>query len=598
MQRGSQNTNNNNPDVKYLVVTGGNISGIGKGTTASSCGAVLQSYGFTVSAVKIDPYVNPDAGTMSPSEHGECFVLGDGYEGDLDMGNYERFLGVELSRAHNITTGQVYLEVINRERRGDYLGKTVQIIPHISDHIGDRIEEASRIPVHGPDGLLHRPDIVIVELGGTVGDIESLPFIYELSSRFRGRCFFLHVALLLRNNGELKTKLVQDAVKILHQNSIIPDALCLRCDIPEGEDIPADLRTKIAKSCRIDEDHILISGKVDETYGIYEVPKLLQRQRLQELICRKFGLLWRGTLEPNFRSYLSILSHFDRVREGKLPRVVVGIVGKYTDATDAYLSLRRALEHASFRCDCDLHIEMIDAETIGVTPQRTHDILSQVDCIIIPGGFGNRGIDGKMEAIAWARQHRKPLLGICLGLQLMVIEYTRNILGLPDANSTEFNPDTNLPVIVLLEEYGEALLKQLGGTMRLGNQRLRIQPDTLAHKAYGSLTAVERHRHRYEVSPMFVKDLAYTSGECEKTSEDRVCHSDHLIISAYGDEEATQQVPEMVEYLSQPGSQSWWAVGIQSHPEYITCNDRPHPLFVALLAATMKNLNAATTEPQ
>lgn len=565
------------PQPHYIVITGGNISGIGKGSIGSSCGLLLRSYGFTVSAIKVDPYVNMDAGTMSPSEHGECFVTADGYEGDLDMGNYERFLDVELSAAHNITTGQVYQTIIERERRGDFLGRTVQIIPHITDHIGERIERAARIPVRGPDNQFRAPEIVIVELGGTVGDIESEPFLYELSRRFKSRCFYLHVALLLRHNGELKTKLVQDSVKSLNHRGITPDALCLRCDVAPGEELTQALRDKLSQRCGVQD--IVISGAVN---NIYEIPALLQHQRLQELIARKFGLLWRGCLSPNFNNYLGILRHFERARNAELPVITVGIVAKYLDAPDTYLSLRRALEHASFRVGCDMRIVMIAAEDVIAAEDRAP--FEAVDCIIIPGGFGTRGIEGKLAAITHARKHRIPLLGICLGMQLMVVEYCRNVCGVADADSTEFTPGCAHPVVGLLEEYGMEPLSTLGGSMRLGDQTMLLVPGTRSHVLYGRVEdATERHRHRYEVHPTFERDYTALSST-----------SARLIVSAVS--ASTTCVPEMVEYTTPDaeadvhcGKNVWWAVGIQGHPEYITSNNRPHPLFVGLLEAALQS---------
>jgi CTP synthase len=513
---------------------------------------------------------------MSPFEHGECYVLSDGAECDLDLGNYERFAGINLSGAHNITTGQVYQEVIARERRGDFLGKTVQIVPHITNHIQERIEEASRIPVEGPDGTTGVPDVVIIEVGGSVGDMEGEPFFYQLSRMdFKKHCFYLHVALLVRNNGELKTKLIQDSVKKLNQRGITPDAVCVRCDIPSNELSP-ELRAKIKDTCGV--ENLLVSGLVN---NIYEIPQLLQRQRIQEMVCQKLGLGWRGTMETNFEPYLKILEHWKRARAGELRLITVGIVAKYLETPDTYLSLTRALEHASFCVGCNLEIKMLDAEDFEALPEKAIPVLATVremDAVVIPGGFGDRGITGKMRAITECRKQQIPLLGICLGLQLMVIEYVRNLHNQPDADSTEFNPDTKTPVVVHLSEYGDDLVKQLGGTMRLGDQQMRILPETRTRKVYGAEFAIDRSRHRFEVVPHFADRW---SKSVNNTKEDPV-----LIVSAFGDSPTTKQVPECVEYTN---CGDWWAIGTQNHPEYSSRNDRAHPLFVGLLQAALDN---------
>jgi len=428
----------------------------------SSLGLLFKAYGLKTTAIKIDPYLNVDPGTISPHEHGEVYVLGDGSETDLDMGNYERFIGINLCRANNITTGQIYTEVIQRERKGAYLGKTVQIVPHITNHIEERILTASQNTLE--DG--NYPDIVIVELGGTVGDMESEPYLYAISqfeSRNNVNVCVVGVGLLINNNGELKTKPLQHAVKELRRHSISPDILCVRCDIDIANDeFPLTLRDKIAGSCNIQKNAIIVSGKVK---SIYEVPKMLQEQNMHEYICRKLNRLWNETYKPNFENYTRILNHISM--QHKFPIVKVAIIAKYTGTPDTYLSLIRALEHASFELNLSLEYTFIDSERFDASQ------LEQYTHILVPGGFGVRGIEGKLSAIKYARNTKTPFLGICLGLQLFVIEHCRGVLGLTDANSTEFDPNTSNPVVQHLSEYGEELVKQLGGTMRLGNYTTR-----------------------------------------------------------------------------------------------------------------------------
>lgn len=544
----------------FVFVVGFELSGIGKGTIASSLGLLLKGYGIQTSALKIDPYLNIDPGTISPHEHGEVYVLNDGSETDLDLGNYERFLGIDLMKENNMTTGQVYREVIQREREGKYLGKTVQIVPHITDHIEERILNVAKIPVNGK-----LPEVVIVELGGTVGDMESEPFLYAISQferRTKSNVCVIGIGLLINNNGELKTKPLQHAVQNLRRHSISPDVLCVRCDIKHDE-FPNDLRKKIANSCNMNDDAIIVSGKVRT---IYDVPQMLRDQMMHEQVCRKLGLLWHGTLTPSFDNYSKILSHFDKRLNvnSQMKTVNVAIVAKYTGTPDTYLSLIRALEHAAFASDIRLNYEFIDAEELeGDNPPN---LTTKYDRILVPGGFGSRGIEGKMAAIRQARSSKIPYFGICLGMQLFVVDHCRTVLGWKDANSTEFNPNTAYPVVQHLSVYGDNIVKQLGGTMRLGAYDAVIQTGTLAYQAYGSGEISERHRHRYEVSPFYIDNGNGAHG---------------LKISAW----SNQKIPEMVENCYETGVKDWWAVACQFHPEFISRNDKAHPLFVAFLKA-------------
>lgn len=524
----------------YLFVTGGVLSGIGKGTIASSIGLLLRGYGFRVSAVKIDPYLNIDAGKMSPYEHGECYVLADGAECDLDLGNYERFLGIDLTKEHSITTGQIYQTVIEKERQGEFLGKTVQIIPHITDHITQRIQNASKTKIADIEGVLGEPDIVVVEIGGTIGDIESEPFLYALS-RFEevtgSKVCSLHVGLLINHNCELKTKPLQHSIQELRARGVSPDILCVRTD-QEVADISDGIRKKLSQSCHMAADSVIFSGKVK---SIYNVPEMLHSQLVCELVCRRMGLGFRASIRPNFSSYQKILSYQERI--GTRTKVKISLVAKYNGGADTYLSLTRALEHAAFEIDCDLDAQFVNADQF--------DITKTVHGIVVPGGFGDRGIEGKIKAIAAAKEAKKPLLGLCLGMQLMAIEHMRT-QEYVDANSVEFNPNTTYPVIKLVP----------GGEMRLGNQTIELTGK--AKEIYESQVIVERHRHRYQV------DLNMFTPETE-----------YYIVSGVDE---TGHIPEIIECVSD----DWWAMGAQFHPEFISRNNKAHPMFVAFLKEAVK----------
>lgn len=516
----------------YLFITGGVLSGIGKGTIASSIGLLLRGHGFRVSAVKIDPYLNLDAGKMSPFEHGECYVLGDGTECDLDLGNYERFLEIDLTKDHSITTGQIYQEVIDKERKGEFLGKTVQIIPHITDHITTRIQNASKTNEIG------KPNIVIVEIGGTIGDIESEPFLYALS-RFEevteSKVCSLHVGLLINHNSELKTKPLQHSVQELRARGVSPDILCVRTD-QEVSAIGEGLRKKLAQSCHIPIDRIIFSGKVN---SIYNVPEMLQEQNVCELVCKRLGLELQPNKTQNFEDYQKILMYQETI--GSRRCIKIAIVAKYNGAADTYLSLTRALEHAAFEVYCDLDAQFVNAENVD------ENTLKLVDGVLIPGGFGDRGIEDKIKAIGLARKLKKPLLGLCLGMQLMAIEHMRVTTEQKDANSTEFNPDTSYPIVK----------KMSSGDMRLGDQAV-VGMSGKAARIYGKEKVFERHRHRYQVNKALFKE------------------NEHYRVSAT---DLSGMIPEIIESVAD----DWWAIGVQFHPEFISRNNKAHPVFVAFL---------------
>ncbi len=530
----------------FVFVIGFGVSGIGKGTTASSIGLILQAYGIRTTAIKIDPYLNIDPGTISPHEHGEVYVLDDGTECDLDLGNYERFMNIKLTKDNSITTGQIYKEVIQRERDGKYLGKTVQIVPHITDHIEERILQAANIR----DNNGNAPEVVIVELGGTVGDMESEPYLYTIAhfhERTKFEVCILGIGLLIKNNGEYKTKLLQQSVQELRRHFITPDVLCVRCDM-KIENFSSTIRDKISSSCHVKPETIMVSGIVN---SIYEVPKMLHEQRIQEHICKKIGMLWRGTLSPNFSNYNMILSHLNSQLSDQ---VNVAIIAKYTGTPDTYLSLIRALEHAAFSLHINLKYEFINAEDDAPID------LTVYNRILVPGGFGTRGIPGKLRAIEQARKAKIPFLGICLGMQLFVIEHCIS-MGFTDANSTEFDATTTCPVVRHLSSYGPEIVKQLGGTMRLGSHPTTIASHSRADKIYdGSRVIYERHRHRYEVDALAVEKFR-----------------GNISFTGWFDEH--KKIPDIVESTDP----DWWAVSCQFHPEFNSSNSSPNKLFVAFL---------------
>jgi CTP synthase len=548
--------------TKQIFVTGGVASSLGKGLTASSLGHLLRARGLRVTMQKLDPYLNVDPGTMNPFQHGEVFVTDDGAETDLDIGHYERFLDVSLRGSANVTTGQVYNRVIQRERRGEYLGDTVQVIPHITNELKDRM----RAQAAGSPGVAHAeaPDIIITEIGGTVGDIESLPFL-EAARQVRhdlGRdsVFFLHVSLVpyLAPSGELKTKPTQHSVAALRQVGIQPDALVLRAD----RDIPESIKRKISLMCDVDTD--AVAAAVDAP-SIYDIPKVLHREGLDAYVIRRLGLTFRDVDWTDWDLLLQ------RVHEPE-HEVEVALVGKYIDLPDAYLSVTEALRAAGFHHDAKVRIRWVPSDTCE-TEAGAQKALGGVDAVLVPGGFGVRGIEGKVGALGWARERLVPTLGICLGLQCMVIEYARAVAGIEGASSTEFDPGTPAPVIATMEEQ-RAFVEgdgDMGGTMRLGSQRASLVPGSVVATAYGSTTADERHRHRYEVNEAYRVPLEDAGLRISGTHPDL----------------------GLVEFVELPTDVHPYYVSTQAHPEFKSRPTRAHPLFAGLIGAAIEQQRAA-----
>ncbi|RNE49089.1 CTP synthase [Corynebacterium alimapuense] len=540
--------------TKYIFVTGGVVSSLGKGLTAASLGQLLIARGLRVTMQKLDPYLNVDPGTMNPFEHGEVFVTEDGAETDLDLGHYERFLDRNLTRNANVTTGKVYSSVIARERRGGYLGKTVQVIPHITDEIKARI-----LAMGQPDATGERPDVVISEVGGTVGDIESQPFL-EAARQVRhavGRenIFFIHVSLVpyLAPSGELKTKPTQHSVAQLRSIGIQPDAIVLRAD----RDVPQGLKNKIALMCDVETEGVISCA---DSASIYNIPEVLFDERLDTFLIRRLNLPFRDVDWTSWRDLL------DRVRHPRAT-VTVGIVGKYIDLPDAYLSVVEAVRAAGFHHHIRAEIAWIASDDCD-TPEGAAAALSTVDAVVIPGGFGNRGIEGKIGAVTHCRENNIPLLGICLGLQCIVIEAAR-AAGVLAATSTEFDPDTAEPVISTMAEQQAAVSGEadLGGTMRLGSYPARLAEGSLLVDLYGSTEVNERHRHRYEVNNTYRETIEAGSGlEFSGTSPDG----------------------ELVEFVEYSTDLHPYLVGTQAHPEYKSRPTKAHPLFIGLVGAILE----------
>jgi CTP synthase len=538
-------------DSKFIFVTGGVASGLGKGITAASLGRLFKSRGLKVVLQKLDPYVNVDPGTMNPFEHGEVFVLDDGAETDLDLGHYERFLDSDLHRGSNFTTGAVYSAVIAKERRGDYLGKTVQVIPHITDEIKERVRSLADA---------EQADLVIVEIGGTVGDIESLPFleaIRQLRNEVgRENCAFVHVSLMpfIGPSGELKTKPTQHSVKELRSLGLQPDAIVCRTDRPIGR----NLKEKISLLCDVPMSGVISAMDAD---SIYEVPLILHQEGLDDEVARHLGI----EATPDLSEWEALV---DRVHAAQEP-VRVAVVGKYVDLRDAYLSVMEALRHGGFHHGANVEIQWVTSDDLG--GQATEDALGSADGILIPGGFGVRGVEGKVAAVHFARERKVPFLGICLGLQVAVVEFARNVCGLAGANSAEFDPATPHPVIDLLPEQKN--VTDMGASMRLGAQACHVEPGTLAAKAYGEDVVYERHRHRFEVNPAYHETLT----------------SCGLIVSGSSQK---GRLAEIIELPDHP-----FFVAGQFHPELRSRPTDPHPLFRDFVAAAIALRRSRSAQP-
>ena len=548
--------------TKFVFVTGGVVSSLGKGVAAASLAAILESRGLKVTLIKLDPYINVDPGTMSPFQHGEVFVTDDGAETDLDLGHYERFIETRMHQANNFTSGRIYQSVLEKERRGEYLGKTVQVIPHITNEIQAYIRRGAGIGT--PDAV----DVAIAEVGGTVGDIESLPFleaVRQLSLKLGpNNSAFVHLSYLpwIPTAGELKTKPTQHTVQKLREIGIQPDALLCRAD----RSIPEEERQKISLFTNVPEWGVISMPDVDT---IYKVPRLLHEQGLDRLICDKLNLNTPPANLQRWDDLVHALQHLER-------SVKVAMVGKYVELSDSYKSVNEALRHAGLKNHTRVQITGIDSEAL--TPDNVAEQLQSFDAILVPGGFGERGVEGKIAAARYARENKLPYLGICLGMQVATIEYARHMAGLKQANSTEFDPHTPEPVIALITEWKDAdgSIQQrqadgdLGGTMRLGAQSSDVQPGTLAHQIYGDVVT-ERHRHRYEANTRYLDKLREAG----------------LVISALTQREHLTEIVEL------PQSVHPWYMGVQFHPEFKSTPWDSHPLFDSYIAAALHAQKAA-----
>ncbi len=537
--------------TKYVFVTGGVVSSLGKGIAAASLGAILESRGIKITHIKLDPYINVDPGTMSPFQHGEVFVTEDGAETDLDLGHYERFTSAKMSRRNNFTTGQIYESVIKKERRGEYLGKTVQVIPHITDEIKNHI----RLGAEGAD-------VAIVEVGGTVGDIESLPFLEAIRQmglqEGRGNACYIHLTLLpyIPTAGELKTKPTQHSVKELREIGIQPDVLLCRAD----RHVPEEEKAKIGLFCNVQREAVIECLDAD---SIYKIPAQLHDQMLDEIVCHKLGILARAADLTVWKNIVHALKNPEH-------QVDIAFVGKYVDLTESYKSLSEAMVHAGIATHSKARIHFIDSEEIE---RDGCAVLEKMDAVLVPGGFGRRGTEGKIAAIRFARENRLPYLGICLGMQLAVVEYARHVAGMEGAHSTEFDQATPYPVIGLITEWQDASGKlekrgedsDLGGTMRLGGQRCQLGEGTLAREIYGQAEIIERHRHRYEVNNRLLSEL----------------EAKGLVVAGRA---PGTDLCEMVEL---PKDVHPWFVGCQFHPEFTSTPRHGHPLFTAFLRAAI-----------
>lgn len=535
-------------NTKYIFVTGGVVSSLGKGITAASLGRLLKSRGYRVTIQKFDPYINIDPGTMSPYQHGEVFVTDDGAETDLDLGHYERFIDINLSKNSNTTTGKIYQSVINKERRGDYLGGTVQVIPHITNEIKERVFRV---------GQQDNADFVITEIGGTVGDIESLPFLEAIrqvkKDVGKNDVLYIHVTLVpyISAAGELKTKPTQHSVKELRSIGISPDIIVCRSEKP----ISKEMREKMAMFCDVDPDAVIQNLTAR---SIYEVPMLMEEQGLDTIVLRKLEMEDKPKDMQGWHDMVArILKKYDK-------KVTIAVVGKYVALQDAYISITESLRHAAVANEAELDIHWVNAEEIEADDTDMAKVMAGVDGILVPGGFGNRGIEGKIKAIQYAREHKIPFFGICLGMQCAVIEFARHVCGMADANSSEFNPNSTHPVIDLMPEQLD--VEDLGGTMRLGLYPCKVYPDTLTSKAYNAELIYERHRHRYEFNNAFREEIVGKG----------------LVLGG------TLPNGRLVEIVELPESEHPWFLGAQFHPEFKSRPTNPHPLFREFVGAAVK----------
>ena len=528
--------------TKYVFVTGGVTSSLGKGIISASLAKLLQARGYSTTIQKLDPYINIDPGTLNPYEHGECFVTDDGAETDLDLGHYERFLNVPTSQANNVTTGRIYQAVIEKERRGDYLGKTVQVIPHITDEIKDRIQLLSK------DGKF---DIIITEIGGTVGDIESLPYVEAVRQMLwehEEDCIVIHLTLVpyLSAAGELKTKPTQHSVKQMMELGVQPDILCCRTE----HELDLTLRKKIAKFCNVSINAVI---EARDANSIYDVPLLMQAEELDKVVLQKLGLITR--IKPDLSDWKAFLQRLKNPKK----EVTIGLIGKYVELKDSYKSISESFIHGGVASEAKVNVEWIHSETL--TKENIQESLGHLNGILVAPGFGTRGISGKIEAVNFARENNIPFLGICLGMQVAVIEFARNVLKMTDANSTEISEKTKFPVISMMEEQKQ--VSYFGGTMRLGTYKCQLKSNSKASKAYNTENINERHRHRFEFNNSYLE------------------HFEKAGMLASGRNPETGLV-EVIEIPNHP-----WFVGVQFHPEYKSTVAKPHPLFVAFVQAAL-----------
>lgn len=530
--------------VKYVFVTGGVVSGLGKGITAASLGRLLKARGYKVTCQKFDPYINIDPGTMNPIQHGEVFVTDDGAETDLDLGHYERFIDEALNKKSNVTTGKIYWSILSKERRGDFGGRTVQVIPHITNEIQSRF-------YRNPDSKID--EVAIIEVGGTVGDIESQPFL-EAIRQFQHtvgheNCIMIHVTLIpyLKSSGEMKTKPTQESVKNLQGLGIQPDILVCRSDYP----LDAGIKEKISLFCNIPSENVIQNLDVDV---LYEVPLAMEKEKLANVVCKCLNM---PCPEPDLSDWTAMVNAWKNPSKD----VTIALVGKYVSLHDAYISVVESLKHSSVACDAELTIKWIDSETVN--KDNVAETFKDVDGIIVPGGFGDRGIDGMVESIKYARENKVPYLGLCLGMQLTIVEFARNVIGYSDADSSEFNPSSVHQVIHIMPDQDG--VTDLGGTLRLGSYPCVLDKSSKAYEVYKEELIHERHRHRYEVNNDYRETLK----------------SHGLLLSGQSPD---GHIIEMIELPDHP-----WFVGTQAHPEFKSRPNKPHPLFKGFIAAALKN---------